>query len=302
MPVLFYSRFLIRFDKEIIYLMELIVRKLKGFINISRPENGLMAVIGVSIGFWLSNNSLKFPSLVFLNIIALMALSYGNVINDIKDLPGDSINHPKRPLPLNILSIKEAYIYSITLAALSLTGAFYISPRHFAATLIPILLLTLYTVNFKGIPLLGNIIISLLVSYTLIFGGLGAKLEVIFIPAILAFILNLQREIIKDLEDKEGDLLTGVKTTAVLSTSIIKVLLVFLSLIYIVLLPFPYFNGDFSSIYLFITLFTVLPFHFIIVLGFSGILKKLSPSVISKLIKIEMILGLASLAIDKFLK
>lgn len=280
----------------------MILKKLKATITIMRPGNGTMAVLGVFLGSWLANSQLEQIKILILSFTALTALSFGNVINDIKDLEGDKINHPERPLPKKTLSIKEAYFLSIILAILSLAGAAYVSFFHFLITIIPIGLLSLYTYKLKAVPLVGNILVSLLVAYTLIYGAINSTdFKAVIFPAILAFLLNLEREIIKDFQDMTGDLQTGVKTTATLSPNSIRILFFLLSVSYLVILPLPSFTQFFSNAYLILALAIVLPLHLIVSAALLKLYNKFSSKKISGLIKLEMLLGLAALSIDKII-
>ncbi len=278
------------------------LKKIKASLDIMRPGNGIMAITGVFLGSWLANSQLSLIKILTLSFAALAALSFGNVINDIKDLDGDKINHPQRPLPKGVLSIKEAYLLSIILAILSLILAAYVSFFHFLVTLIPITLLSLYTYKLKAVPLAGNVLVSLLVAYTLIYGAISSiDFKAVIFPAILAFLLNMEREIIKDLQDMAGDLQTGVKTTATLSPNSIRILFFLLSVSYLVILPLPSFTTYFSNTYLILALAIVLPLHVIISASLLKVFINFSPGKISNLIKIEMLLGLAALAVDKFI-
>lgn len=280
----------------------MIINKLKAFFNLTRPANGLMAISGVLLGSWLSSNTHDIKSLLFLSLAAIISLSFGNVINDIVDIDGDKINHPDRPLPKGLINIKEAYLFLCFLALLALIFALMVSTTHFFITLIPLILLLFYTLWFKGLPLVGNFVVSLLVAYTLIYGALGAvHFQAILLPALLAFILNFEREVIKDIQDKAGDLNTGIKTTASLPPTIIKLLFIILCSAYIIILPLPFFTPYFSEPYLYFSMLIVLPIHIYISLALLNIRKDVSAKKISKMIKIEMLLGLSSLALDKIL-
>ena len=67
-------------------------------------------------------------------------------------------------------------------------------------------------------PLLGNVVIAFLGSFTFLAGGLAVdpaetfRLPGPLIPALLVFLFLLVREIIKDVQDIEGDRLSNVKT------------------------------------------------------------------------------------------
>ncbi len=230
----------------------------------------------------------------------ICALGFGNIVNDIKDAKSDQINHPHRPIPKGDISQTQAMIFAILLAVFSLIAGRAVSSYHFFGVIVPVVLLTLYTLFLKGTPLFGNIIISILVSYSLLFGGLNSlALHTIYIPAILAFLLNLTREIIKDIQDMEGDLKNGISTTASLSEKVLKILIIILSLIYVPLMFIPFYLNHFHYTYLFICIVILLPIH-IYWLFFLVIKNNMQNQArISLFIKVEMLGGLMALAVDK---
>lgn len=276
--------------------------KIHSFIHSIRPINALMASVGVVLGFWLTGVNSPITDLILLILTAICALGYGNVINDIKDVEGDRVNHPERLIPKGEISKIQAIIFAILLALISLFTSAIVSFQHCAATLTPLLLLTLYTFIFKGTPLLGNIIISLLVAYTLVFGGLGSpKVDIIIVPAFLAFLLNLCREIVKDMQDRIGDLETGIYTTAVLSDRVLKSIVTILVVVFIPATFLPYIFRHFRLVYLSICATIILPLH---LSWFYYLINKDHTERlggISTAIKIEMIGGLISLALDKII-
>lgn len=275
---------------------------LTSFIKIIRPVNAVMASIGVVLGFWLTGVRSPVTDLILLIITAVCALGYGNVINDVKDAKGDTVNHPDRPIPKGEITKTQAVIFAALLALVSLFTSAIVSVQHCVAALIPLLLLTLYTLFLKGTPLLGNIIISMLVAYTLVFGGLGSpNVYVIIVPALLAFLLNLCREIVKDMQDRAGDLQAGVHTTAVLPDTVLKIVLAIPVLLFIPAVFLPYIFRHFRLIYMSICAMIILPLHifwfFYLIHGDnSGRLGGISTA-----IKIEMLGGLGALALDKFI-
>ena len=79
-------------------------------------------------------------------------------------------------------------------------------------------ILILYEIILKRIPLIGNIVISSLVGIVFVFieAGLTNKIDTTYPIMILAFNLNLIREIIKDIQDLEGDKLYNMKTLPII--------------------------------------------------------------------------------------
>ena len=276
------------------------MRHVTAFIKLIRPVNALLASIGVALGFWLSGADAPYMHLLLLVGATACALGFGNTINDIKDAAADRINHPQRPIPRGDISRNQALIFAVILAVLALIAGTAVSLNHLYGVIVPLVLLTLYTLFLKGTPLFGNILISILVSYSLIFGGLNTQgLHTIYIPALLAFLLNLAREIIKDLQDREGDQKTGIVTTASLSPAILKNLLILISILYIPLMFIPYFLDHFHNVYLIICAAILLPMHLYRLIILVIIKKMADQARISLLLKIEMLGGLLALAVDK---
>lgn len=271
------------------------------YFRIIRPVNVLLSSIGVTLGFWLTDVKAPLTDLLLLIATVTCALGFGNVINDIKDMEGDRINHPDRPIPKGTISQTGAFIFSILLVILSLTASFTVSFSHGIAAAIPLGLLLVYTLLLKGTPLVGNILISLLVAYTLIFGSIHSPdIKIILIPAFLAFLLNLSREIVKDIQDREGDLNTGLRTTVILPERVLKGILITICIVYILLVFLPVLLDHFHTLYLLNCVCIVLPVH---IFWFVKLMKKDASShleSISTAIKIEMLGGLIALSFDKF--
>ena len=79
-------------------------------------------------------------------------------------------------------------------------------------------LLVAYNLYLKKVPLVGNVAVALLAGMTFITGGLAYdpvftfRLPGPLIPATFAFFFHLVREIVKDVQDIDGDSRLGVKS------------------------------------------------------------------------------------------
>ena len=151
-------------------------------------------------------------------ILIFISMSIGNISNDIIDSKIDSINHPNRVLPKKLISIKRAYIYLFINLFLLLLNSIFIPYLAIIFLFSANLLLLLYNIYFKHFPLIGNIIISLLLYRYLYFSELviASTTNKLFIPSFFAFIISLIRELVKDLEDIEGDKSNGSRTLPIL--------------------------------------------------------------------------------------
>jgi geranylgeranylglycerol-phosphate geranylgeranyltransferase len=81
-------------------------------------------------------------------------------------------------------------------------------------------LLFLYARSLKATPLIGNICIAYLTGSAFLFGGAVAGLaglQANLVPFLLSFLATMSREIMKDMEDMEGDRLGGARTLPILA-------------------------------------------------------------------------------------
>ncbi len=202
---------------------------LKSWFKIIRPVNGFMGLISIYIVGFIDVN---FEITRYLRIITLAALSVffvtagGNIINDIKDKDLDKINHPSRPIPSGEISIKSAWIAFIVMFSIGILLSIFISIYAVAVVILAELLLTSYEIKTKNLGLIGNFTVSLLIGFIFIFGGivLGTVFKMILL-FLLAFFSNVSREIMKDIEDVNGDLnrrtfprVYGIKNAKILAS------------------------------------------------------------------------------------
>ncbi len=211
------------------------------FLNLIRYQNLLMLALMQLIfryGFLkLQNVPLALSEwqygLLVLSTVLLAAAGY--VINDIFDQDTDLENRPKEIIVGQ--KITETTAYNIYFA-LNITGVvigFYLSnvilkPGFAAIFILIAATLYMYATSLKQMLLLGNIAVALLLSFSVIIIGIFdlypvidqanqpimANLFSILLDfAIFAFMINLIREIVKDLEDKKGDESQGMKTVAI---------------------------------------------------------------------------------------
>ncbi len=187
---------------------------IKGIANIIRPINCLITFLAIIVGGLIctGDNHISFD-LFLAAFIGFIITAAGNSMNDIIDIDIDKINRPQRPLPSLKLTIRQAWILFVFLLITSLVLSLIINYLAFLIVLLSNALLILYSFSVKKVPIFGNIVISFLTAYAFIFGGMVVgNVREAFIPAIFAFLINLIREVVKDMEDIDGDKLVGVNT------------------------------------------------------------------------------------------
>jgi len=211
------------------------------YLKIIRPLNlMLLALVQLLIKFVLFDtfqvevamNSYQF---LWLLIATLAIAAAGNVVNDIYDIEIDKVNKPDKVVVGKKIPEKRAFTYYIFLNSMGVISGFVLAnqlgkPGLAAIFIVISALLYIYSTQLKAMLLVGNIVISLLVAFSLLIvlifdlypiavNGLSeAQINVsrlVFHYAIFAFVINLMRELVKDLEDINGDKKGDIRTLAI---------------------------------------------------------------------------------------
>jgi len=191
-----------------------LTEKLTAIIKIIRPLNFLITFVSVIVAavICLPGHSIEI-NVILAALSASLVMASGNIINDIYDIAIDKINKSLRPLPSGKIQIKSAYSLYFLLILVSIVLSFLVGEMALIIVLFSILLLFLYSKYLKRIPLLGNLTVAFLTGLVFIFGGVVVENPTAaIVPALFAFLINLIREIVKDMEDVEGDRKSGVIT------------------------------------------------------------------------------------------
>lgn len=165
-------------------------------------------------------------------LTTLCIAAAGNIINDIYDVEADTINKPKKVIVGKHISEKLAHNLFFALNIIGILLGFYIShsvgkPAFFAIFVLISLSLYVYASYLKGTVLFGNILISVLVALSILIVGIFDLLpsmipqnkdtqttffDIVMDYAFFAFLVNLVREIVKDIQDVDGDHKAGLNT------------------------------------------------------------------------------------------
>lgn len=184
------------------------------FISIIRPLNCVMVFSAVIVLSYLTTGSLGYEDLAAA-FAAAFACAGGNVANDYFDAEADRRNRPQRPIPSGRISPKGARELSLELFGLGLVISISLGLLAFAFVLAVELSLIAYSAWIKKRVLLGNALVSLMLSLVVVFPSV---VHATFTPlALLAaplFLLNLSREVVKDIGDMAGDKISGKRTFA----------------------------------------------------------------------------------------
>ncbi len=212
------------------------------YLSIIRPINLLLLVLTQSLikfgfleplGVETAMEVFDFALLVLATVCIAAA---GNIINDIEDVVIDKVNKPEKVIVGKKISEKTAYNFYITLNILGIAAGFYLSNRlghpGLAAVFIIIsILLYSYAISLRSLLVVSNLVVSFLVATSLlvlivfdIYPAINSDFmelqvtasKVIIWFAACAFYLNLIREVVKDIQDINGDKKGGRNTVPIL--------------------------------------------------------------------------------------
>ncbi len=278
------------------------LRKILYFIKISRPLNIFIIFLTVLVaGFLCSENNIIIFNTFLAGISASLIAAAGYVINDYFDIKIDKINRPERPLASGEISVKSAIIYYSITSIIGLSLSVLISYTAFFIALLTVILLFIYSLKIKNILLLGNLSVAALTGLTFIYGGISVNnISAALIPAVFALLINFVREIVKDMEDVNGDIQNGIETFPYkFGFSIAKNFIVFITIILILFTCFPYIFELYKIEYFIIVMSLVNP---VLVYVLVSIFKNDSSGNLNKLsfiLKLDMIFGLSAIYLGK---
>lgn len=259
---------------------------------------------------------------LLLVIATICIAAAGNVINDIYDMDIDAINRPTKLLIGRSISEKAASRIFIILNILGVAVGFYLAnsigkPGFAAIFIIISALLYMYASYVKGILLLGNLLISLLVAFSILIIGIFdivpaitsedkagqlVAMQILLHYAFFAFFINLIREMVKDVQDINGDKNGGLNTLPIAIGSKRTAYIIFGLSVLTVLIVIVYmyiYLYDTQIIMIYFLIFIVAPLLYFCTKAWNPESEK-DFAFLSMLLKIIMFLGMCSILLYKF--
>ena len=273
------------------------LEKAAGFFLLTRPANVAIAALSILLAGYLCGVGQAWGKLVAACAAGALVTAAANGINDFFDIEIDRINKPLRPLPSRRITSAEALTFVGLCFAAAVAIALSINSWAVCITLLSGFLLFWYSARLKRMVLWGNLVVSLMTGMAFLFGGIAVgRIRCAFIPAVFAFFMHFGREIIKDMEDVDGDrvlnantfpVVHGIKPAQLLATSI-------LALLFPVTWA-PWFFGIYGSYYLFTLLLGV---HTVLLTVIWSLWRKPTRATygrMSILLKADMLVGLLAI-------
>lgn len=161
-----------------------------------------------------------FDDRFYLMITATALLTAGGyAINDYFDTKIDVINKPQKVVLGKYMSRRAAMILHIMMTGFGVLIGFYLSWRLGFFNMAVATLLLLYSSTLKHRLMIGNLVIASLMGVVVLMVWLfdrGLHLDYVLFYSGFALLTGWIREIVKDMEDMEGDQYFGSKTVPII--------------------------------------------------------------------------------------
>ena len=184
------------------------------------------------IDFFIQKDQLLNENFVILLIVTILIAASGYIVNDIYDYNLDQINKPEKVVLGKFLKSRDAIIIYMMFNCLAIVLSIFLCMKieqeiYILVFLLIIYCLWLYSKKLKKYKIIGNILIAFFISLSILNVPLFSYKNIlsddrffvfliISIFSVLAFLINLKREIIKDIEDIEGDKIHKVKSLPII--------------------------------------------------------------------------------------
>ncbi len=258
-------------------------------------------------------------------VLATITIAAGGyVINNILDVSTDLVNKPQNVVIGKNISEKHAYNLYFALTIIGVGCGFYLSnvidkPSLTLVFILSSIVLYLYATSLKQSLIIGNLLVAALTSVSVLLilvfelypiintenqPLFGVVFKIILDYAIFAFLINFIREIVKDLEDYQGDLKENMKTLPIIlgisKTTKIVAITTFLLVIYLFYYVYTYYfqnNLNLAAIYCFVFVIAPLIYIFITIFNSNSTSKFRE---ISTILKFVLLFGIISAIVIKY--
>ncbi|MCP4723920.1 MAG: UbiA family prenyltransferase [bacterium] len=273
------------------------IGRVLNILIITRPLNVVITAVSVWVGCWYAEAEIGAFTLFNACFSAGLICAAGNIFNDYLDVEADRVIKPGRPFAAGKVTSTDMIVSGILLFVFGLYLSFQIGYLCFIIAAGTVIGLMFYNVSAKNIPFFGNVLVGVLSSLAFFYGSAAAgRIWAAAVPGIFSLLYHTGREILKDVEDIEGDKRTERRTIPIEygMKKAVNTGLLFLFAV-LVLTPLPYIYLDYSIYYLVVVIAGVdLMIWWMVILHYnSKNLRKIGFT--NKALKIGMILGIAAL-------
>ncbi len=271
------------------------------YLKLVRPVNCAIAFVSVLVGAGMAGQTAEAGCILGAGLSAACIAGGGNALNDACDEAADRINRPDRPIPSRQVSKRAAVNLAVALFSIGAGLSIGLGVKAICVALTAIGGLVAYDVALKRVPVAGNVVVSGISGLALLYGGVAVgRVDATLVPAGFAFLFHLGREIVKDIEDLQGDAAVGAGSVAVVwgvRPALMMTTAVYLTLI--ALTPIPFWQEGYSWRYL---LLVLCPVDAILLYALRSMWRDRSRQNLLRLdslLKLNMVFGLLALWVGR---
>jgi len=183
-------------------------------IKLLRPINLITSAFAMVVCASILNGINDTITLLITILVVVCYNAAANAYNDVLDYKTDVINRPSRPLVTGHVKKRTALYLAIILFVIGSVLTLELNRMaQFIAVGLALPIMIFYSKFLKGTPLIGNAAVAAILGLAFIFSGaVYEQINIMIIPACLAFGLTFVRELVKDMADIEGDAKAGLNT------------------------------------------------------------------------------------------
>lgn len=271
---------------------------IKASIQLLRPLNVAIMMLVTAAAVLFAGGSVISPvSIILGGLAAGLIGGAANAINDYFDVTIDRVNRPLRPLPRGAVSPSVAVILWAVLSLAGISLNLFLNSSALWIAVGAVAVLFAYSAWLKRTVLVGNVVVAGMTGTAFMYGAVvaGAPGKALF-PFLFAFLINLGREILKDIEDMAGDQRDGATTLPLkhgIPVALVIATAVFIVLIAATIVPFSL--GTYGTTYLVLVNVVNLLLGFVIVSMWTDRMPR-NLRRLNGVLKAGMIIGLIAMA------
>lgn len=224
---------------------------MKNFLKLIRIPNLLIIIltqfmlryfiIVPLLGYQSVEPAMVFPDFLLLVLSTLLIAAAAYIINDYFDVDADRVNKPDKVIVGKKIRFENAKLLYYVINAVAIAIGFYFAFVYDSfqlALIFPLIIIMLYyySARYKNMPFWGNLVVGILSGFTVFIVWLfeffalrsnpGSFIEaqdafiminmLVWSYSAFAFLTSMIREMIKDVQDIEGDKRVGSNTMPIL--------------------------------------------------------------------------------------
>ena len=155
------------------------------------------------------------PDFVYVCLATLLLAAGGYMINDYSDIRIDVINKPDNLIVDRYISRRIVFVLHLIINFAAICIACLVNLKFGAITVCIAFMLWQYSIRFKYQFFVGNLLVSSLMALSIMVVGFSSDAMLVLwliFYTVFALLTGLIREIIKDIEDMEGDAVFNART------------------------------------------------------------------------------------------